>query len=201
MCAINCKKLEWSCGHIFQSEVQDKRDGKQHDELLNLQPQSPNSLTSSPTWTHSLSSSLGSASTTQPCVFLSQPFQKAMNRLVAISYCSNPSDRCAVDKPSVKAVRRPDWRPSWAPAELRILDHHLVLHEFTAVLADKEGFCSVAFLILKGLPNLVLFRRKGFYSRGQTRALFLKFRKCLLERPKLSFKLDKIYLLLNLNVS
>ena len=39
---------------------------------------------------------------------LCQHVQKAMSRLVAISYCSNPPDRCAVDKPSVKAACKPD---------------------------------------------------------------------------------------------
>lgn len=106
------------------------------------------------------------------CPGLWQHVQKAVSRFVAISYCFNPPDRCAVDKPGVKAACRPDWRASLAPAELGSLDRRSVLHEFTAVLADKRRFCSVAFLILKGLPNFLLFRERmqhtqGIFSRRQ----------------------------------
>lgn len=104
-----------------------------------------------------------------------QHAQKAVSGLVAISYCSNPPDRRAVDKPGVKAARRPDWWASRAPAELGIPDRRSVLHEFTAVLADKGGFCSVAFLILKGRPNFLLFRRKGCSThRVQSNVLFVR---------------------------
>lgn len=62
-----------------------------------------------------------------PCGWLSfspdlcQHVQKAMSGFVAISYCFNPPDHCAVDKPTVKAACRPDWWASigaWHPGPL-----------------------------------------------------------------------------------
>ena len=113
---------------------------------------------------------------------------KAESRLVVITYCFNSHYHHAVDKPNVKAAHRPDWLASLDAAELGILHYCLVLHEFTTVLADKGRLCTIAFLISRGPPNILLFRRKGYNTHRdlQSSLLLWMFRICSLECPELS---------------